>query len=181
MRQLRHTLGLVLLASACARQEPLSKAARPLPPGPAVRVTVGPISLEAPRDWSLSTVTLAGPPGGTVNPDGSQPFQKNVVITMEVLPSDETAESYVSRQVVGLKQAGVDRKEVSREAAQVFGGTPGLLTEQQIKVAQNPAVRQLQLVAIRDRVAYLVIATELDGNSYEQTRDEFRAMLLSLR
>jgi hypothetical protein len=116
-----------------------------------------------------------------VNPDGSHPFQKNVVITMEALPDDETAESYVSRQIAGLQQAGVARKEVLREGARIFGGTSGLLTEQQIKTPQGSPVRQLQLVAIRNRVAYTVIATELDGKSYDQSRDEFRAMLLSLQ
>jgi hypothetical protein len=37
----------------------------------------------------------------------------------------------------------------------------------------------MQLVALKDGVAYTVIASHLDGTPFEQTRGEFRTMLLS--
>ncbi len=40
-------------------------------------------------------------------------------------------------------------------------------------------VRQMQLVVIKNGVAHTTIATHLDGISFENVREEFRAMLLS--
>lgn len=149
------------------------------------RVTFGTFSLDAPKAWTLSSIILAGPvddtPGqGMLTTKAVQPFQRNLITTLEQVSPQETPEKYVDRQVQGLKEAGVPREQIgSNERVEITGGHPALLTEQVIVGAGGERVRQMQLVVIKDGIAYTVIASHLDGASFERVRGEFRSMLLS--
>lgn len=149
------------------------------------RVKFGTFSIEAPNNWTLNSVILAGPvddaPGaGMLTTKAVQPFQRNLITTLEQVGPKETVETYVKRQIDGLKEAGVPRQEGKKpEKLTLPGGQVGLLTEQIIQGAGGERVRQMQLVVIKNSVAHTTIASHLDGASFERARDEFRTMLLS--
>jgi hypothetical protein len=149
------------------------------------RVTFGTFSIEAGDDWTLSTVILAGPideppTQGLVSTKAVRPFQQNIVATMEQVEPSMTLENYVKRQIAGLKEAGVQRQDAGKpERLKLASGKDGLVTEQIIIGGSGERVRQMQLVCIRDGVAYTVIASHLDGASFEGARTSFRSMLLS--
>src|SRR5688500_11647253 len=100
------------------------------------RVAFGTFSLEVDPGWSLSSVILAGPVDeapkqGLLSTKAVRPFQRNLITTLELVPDSETAESYVARQIKGLKDAGVQRREGAKpEKVPLAGGLEGLLTEQ---------------------------------------------------
>ena len=150
------------------------------------RVRLGSFSLEATNDWTLSTVILAGPvddvssAAAMPTTKAVRPFQRNVVATMEQVESNVSLESYVKRQIDGLRQAGVQRTEVAKpERVKVASGLDGLITEQIILGSTGERVRQMQLVCIKSGVAHTVIASHLDGGTFEAARSSFRSMLLS--
>jgi len=150
------------------------------------RVTFGSFSLDAPTDWSLSTVILAGPVdsnpagAGLMTAKSSRPFQQNMVCTMEQVDSKETPESYVKKQLEGLRKAAVQRQDAAPpEKLKLKNGSESLLTEQVVTGPGGERVRQMQLVSIRGGVAYTLIASHLDGNSFMGVRDNFKSMLLS--
>jgi hypothetical protein len=151
------------------------------------RVTFGTFSLDAPDGWTLSSVILAGPvddaPGkGLLSTKAVRPFQRNLITTLEQVPSTETAESYVQRQIRGLKEAGVQRTEGAKpEKVKLAGGSEGLLTEQIIVSHDGERVRQMQLVVISREIAHTVIASHLDGAPFESARAEFRKLLTSMQ
>ncbi|MCK6552896.1 DUF1795 domain-containing protein [Myxococcota bacterium] len=151
-----------------------------------IRVTLGSFSLEASQDWTLSTVILAGPmdetaPGaGMPTTKAVRPFQRNLVATMEQVEPSTSLEAYVKRQVDGLRQAGVQRQEAAKpERVKLASGLDGLITEQIILGNSGERVRQMQLVCIKNGLAHTVIASHLDGKSFEAARESFRGMLLS--
>jgi hypothetical protein len=151
------------------------------------RVQIGSFSVEAPRDWTLSTVILVGPHDEvTADPgylSGATPrsFQQNFIATMEQVGVVETPESYVRRQVEGLRKAGVERSQVGslRMIQLAEGDLHGVLMEQVITGPTGEMVRQMQLVCIKQGVAYTLIASNLEGEPFERARDEFQRMLLS--
>jgi hypothetical protein len=150
------------------------------------RVRLGSFSLEATNDWTLSTVILAGPVDDVQNAAAMpttkavRPFQRNIVATMEQVESTMTLEAYVKRQVDGLRQAGVQRTEVAKpERVKVASAKDALITEQVIMGQTGERVRQMQLVCIKDGLAHVVIASHLDGATFEAARASFRSMLLS--
>ena len=151
-------------------------------------VSIGPLSIEAPQSWMLSSVILAGPPDPPTSDPAlrwtkpPRPFQRNLIATLERIGPAETPESYVNRQIKGLREAGVVREEVRpSETVALQGGYAGLLTEQVILSAEGERVRQMQLVILKDDCAYTLIASHLDGAPFEAVRAEFREMLLSFR
>ncbi|MBI4820178.1 MAG: hypothetical protein HY791_28135 [Deltaproteobacteria bacterium] len=150
------------------------------------RVNLGTFSIDAPDVWTLSTIILAGPveePNDklklkTAKPQ--KPFQQNIIVTMEQVGKDETPESYVRRQVQGLLEAKVIRKETATpETLDLGKGQKGLLTEQSVTGPGGEQVRQLQLVSIRNGVAFTLIASNLDGPAYDRSKDSFRKILAS--
>ncbi len=149
------------------------------------KVKFGTFTLEAPPNWTLNSVILAGPvdeapPGaGMLTTKAVQPFQRNVITTLEQVGPGETAEGYVAAQQRGLDAENVGRKETRPPEKVKVGGLDGLLTEQTISGMGGERVRQMQLVVIKNGVAHTTIATHLDGISFENVREEFRAMLLS--
>ena len=150
------------------------------------RVSFGSFSIDAPPRWTLSTVILAGPPDaapasqGLMTAKAQRNFQQNLVATMEQVTPSESAESYVKKQIEGLRQAGVDRKEVAPpEKVKLVSGLEGLVTEQVVLGPSGERVRQLQLVAIKAGVAHTLIASHLDGAAFKEVRDAFRTMLVS--
>lgn len=149
------------------------------------RATFGTFSIEAPNNWTLSSVILAGPmddqPGkGLLSTKAVQPFQRNLITTLEQVGPKETPESYVQRQIDGLREANVPRQEVGKpERVKLEGDLEGLLTEQIITGHGGERVRQMQLVVIANGIAHTAIASHLDGASFEKARAEFRKMLLS--
>lgn len=150
------------------------------------RVTFGSFALDAPNEWTLSTVILAGPvdespaASGLMTAKGARPFQQNLVATMEQVENKETPESYVKKQLDGLRKAGVSRQEAAPpERVKLKSGGEGLLTEQIVVGPGGERVRQLQLVAIKDHVAHTLIASHLDGVAFAGVKNAFREMLLS--
>jgi hypothetical protein len=151
-------------------------------------VSVGPLSIEVPEDWTLSTVILAGPPDPPLLDSAllwtkpARPFQRNLVATMEQVNPTETPETYVNRQIEGLRAGGVPRQEGREpETVKLESGRAGLLTEQLIVGGSGERVRQMQLVTIKDGCAHTLIASHLDGAPFEAVRDEFRGILLSFK
>lgn len=152
------------------------------------RVTIGPFSLEAGGDWTLSTVILAGPkPQAPAVPPmprakAAPAFQENLVATMEQVPPGESAEEYLKKQIEGLRKAGVARtKGTEPEKVRLESGLQGVLLEQVIEGQGGEWVRQMELITIKEGVAYTVIASQLDGEPFRQSRETFRRMLLSFR
>lgn len=150
------------------------------------RVTFGTFSLDPPPEWTLSSIILSGPVEAQLLPEGIlstrvvRPFQRNLIATMEQVGPDVTAESYVDRQIKGLRDAGVPREEVAeQEDIELAGGDKGLITEQVIVGANGERVRQMQLVVIKQGIAHILIASHLDGTPFEAVRTEFRKMLES--
>ena len=152
------------------------------------RVNFGSFSLDAPSSWSLSTVILSGPvvtdtmSAGMPTTKAVKPFQQNIIATMEQVGKKETPESYVKRQIEGLRKAGVQRKETAPpEKVTLDTGVQGLLTEQSVVGPGGERVRQLQLVSIKDGVAHTLIASHLDGAPFEAAKASFRQMLTSFK
>jgi hypothetical protein len=153
------------------------------------RVTIGPFSIDAPLGWTLSTVILAGPttdPSPTTSSSRlhssspSRSFQQNLAATMEQVGPGVTLRSYLERQIDGLIKANVGRSEAEEpQEVTLPSGRTGLLSDQYIQTPGGDLVRQLQLVCIKDGVAYTLIATHLAGELYERARDEFLQLLLS--
>jgi hypothetical protein len=150
------------------------------------RVQLGPFSVEVPLNWTMSSVILTGPVGTVdtdvrmLGADAQQPFKQNLIATMEQVGSDETARSYVERQIEGLRNAQVDRRElVAPTEVSLRTGATGILLEQMIGASDGEYVGQMQLVTIKDRVAYTLIASHLYGPLYDQAREHFRLLLLS--
>lgn len=150
------------------------------------RIQLGSISIEVEDGWSVSTAILAGPlddqkvGAGMPTTKVVRPFQRNIVVTTEQVEPSMTLEGYVKRQVEGLRAAGVTRQDAGKpEKVKLPNGAEGLLTEQIITGGQGERVRQLQLVTIKGDQAQTVIASHLDGASFEAARKSFRQMLLS--
>lgn len=149
------------------------------------KVSFGTFALEAPNDWTLSSIILAGPvedlPGeGMLTTKTVKPFQRNLFITMEKVTPQETLESYLQRQVEGLKAAGVSRELVGEpERVALSSGQDGVVVEQVILGPGGERMRQMQLVFIKNAIAHTAIATHLDGASFERVREEFRSLLMS--
>lgn len=150
------------------------------------RVNFGSFSLEAPGEWTLSTVILSGPVSedsggqGMLTTKAVRPFQQNVIATMEQVGKDETPESYVKKQLDGLRKAGVQRKETKPpERVKLSSGHDALVTEQSVVGPSGERVRQLQLVSIKDGVAHTLIASNMDGLPYDRTKAAFWSMLTS--
>lgn len=140
------------------------------------RAKFGTFSIEAPGDWSLQTIILAGPPE---SPDASRGFQQNLITTLEFV-GDETADAYLKRQSAALDQVQMYRTVVGMpEAVQLAGGQEGLMIEQVIRGQTGDLVRQLQLVVVKEGVAHTLIASHLDGAPFEAAREGFRRVLLS--
>lgn len=143
------------------------------------RVKFGTFSIDAPDDWTLQTIILAGPPGAA---ETSRGFQKNLITTFDFVGPHETADAYVKRQNAALDQIHMGRKKVGApETVRLSGGQEGLLTEQVIQGQTGELVRQLQLVVVKDGVAHTTIASHLDGAPFEAERAEFRRVLLSFQ
>jgi hypothetical protein len=149
------------------------------------RVRLGPMSLDVPEDWTLSSVILAGPrdseAGVPAADDRSpRPFQRNVIISLEQVSSDETPDVYFERQEKGLGEAGVESGLIGDpEEVELGGGAWCLLSERVIVSSEGERVRQMQLITIKDKVAFTVIASHLDGIPFEAVREEFRKILES--
>jgi hypothetical protein len=150
------------------------------------RVTLGPVSLEAPDDWTLSTVILAGPLDKNGLQEGersSGKFQRNFVVTTEQVPADTDLEDYVRRQEEGLVEAGVETTLIGEpEDVSLAGGRAwGRLDERVIVGSDGQLVRQMQLVTLKSGIAFTMIASHLDGPPFERVRREFRDLLLSFQ
>lgn len=150
------------------------------------QVTFGTFSLEVPFTWTLSSIILSGPveddplTRGMLTTKAVRPFQRNLITTLERVGPEETVESYLQRQIEGLREAGVSRSEVKEpEKITLRDGQEGIISEQVILGAGGERVRQMQLMSIKEGIAYTVIASHLDGAPFEAVRDEFRKMLLS--
>lgn len=138
--------------------------------------------------WTLNSVILAGPvEESPVDPrmpgsQASQPFQSNIIATLEQVDDGETPESFLEKQLDGLRQANVNRREAAQpEKVTLADGTEGLLTEHVITGPAGDQVQQMQLVAIKKGVAHTLIATQLEGAPFERMRARFREILLSFR
>ncbi len=152
------------------------------------RVDFGPFSLDAPGQWTLSTVILSGPveappSEGLLTTKAVPPFQRNVVTTMEVVGEDETAESFLDKQAAALAAANVGPTDTTAPETVTLGDgqRTGVLTERVMFGPRGEKIRQMQLVFIKDGVAFTAIASHLDGAPFERVRAEFRRMLLSYR
>lgn len=152
------------------------------------RVSFGNFTLDAPSEWTLSTVILSGPvvqdtaAVGMPTAKAVRPFQQNVICTMEQVGPKETPKSYVSKQLEGLRKAGVQRKETAKpETIKLPDGSVGLLTEQAVVGPGGERVRQMQMVTIRQGIAHTLIASNLDGMPYEKTKAGFREILTSFK
>jgi hypothetical protein len=150
------------------------------------RVSIGPFSLDIQEDWTLSTVILAGPEEETSKDneragDEPRPFQRNLVATMERVKPEQTLESYVERQLAGLWEAGVEQYLGEQRRVQVGSDLPGLMNEWVLVGGRGERVRQMQIVCIKEGVAYTLIASHLDGEPFKAARQEFEEMLLSFR
>jgi hypothetical protein len=175
------------LGARAAAAPTTSVAHAPAPaPKPTARVKVGPFSVAASEEWTISTLVIAGasessPEGaGMLTAKAAKPFQKNIVANLEQVPSHETCESYLKRQNDLLKQAGIARTEIGApERVALSDGREALLSEQTVLGLEGRRIRQLQLVAIRGGLAHHVVASHLDGKLFEKSRAEFRQMLLS--
>ena len=151
--------------------------------------TFGPFSLDPPPGWTLSTIVLAGPADDTPPAPGlramktARTFQRNIVVTMEQVAEGETPQAYVDRQLDGLRRAGVKRWETyDPEPVKLAAGSlDGLLTQHVIEGSDGERVHQMQLVCIRDGLAYTLIASHLDGPPFQKAREEFRQILLSFQ
>lgn len=150
------------------------------------RVSFGSFAIDAPEDWTLSTLILSGPvakdptSSGMPTTKAVRPFQPNLIATMEQVEPTETPESYVGKQLEGLRRAGVQRRETAPpEKLKLASGHEGLLTEQAVVGPQGERVRQLQLVAIKAGVAHTLICSHLDGPSYDRSKAAFKKMLVS--
>jgi hypothetical protein len=108
-------------------------------------------------------------------------FEQNLVMTVEPVQIGETAERYLARHEDQLLKANVQRTAVGRsESVTLESGRKALLAE--YKLGGGPTgerLRQLQLVTIKDDVAYVLIATHLDGPVFEASREQMRSFLLS--
>lgn len=150
------------------------------------RINFGSFSLDAPSSWSLTTIILQGPAveddmsKGMLTAKKSKPFNQNLIATMEPVSDSETAESYVKRQTEGLIQAGVQRTETAKpETVKLSSGLEGLITERSVIGPGGERVRQLQLVTIKNGVAHTLIASNIDGLTYDKHKAQFKEMLSS--
>jgi|SRR5687768_6702032 len=152
------------------------------------RVTLGSFVIDVPTSWTLSTVILVGPPDETPPGKGLpttkavRPFQRNLIATMEQVDPGTTIDVYLKRQIDGLRQAGVSRSERAKpEKVQLQDGEEGVLLEQIIIGPTGERVRQMQLICIKEDVAHTLIASHLDGPTFDAVRADYRLMLLSFR
>lgn len=126
------------------------------------------LELDLEGGWNVSTIILSGPEpkAGTLEGQstGKHQFQPNIVIATEKVGPGETSESYTEKQRRGLKKVGVSRSEVALPVQVVLdNGTKGLICEQVLVGPNGEHVRQLQLVTIKNGVAYTFIASTLEG------------------
>lgn len=143
------------------------------------KVDFGTFSMEAPADWTLSTIGLAGPVEATSSGDDVLSYQRNLVVTMEQVPPEDTARGYVERTRNSLSAAGILHEVGEPETVQLARGGEAVLIEQVVVVQDGHRVRQLQLVFLKGGLAHTATASHRDGQAFEQVRAEFREMLLS--
>lgn len=149
------------------------------------RISIGPFSLDVRKNWTLSSVILAGPPEEKTSDDeeraggDSRPFQRNLIATMERVKAEETPKTYVDRQLEGLWKAGVEQYLGEEKPVTLVGRLKGLMNDWVIVDSGGERVRQMQLVCIKEGIAYTLIASDLDGERFEAVRQEFEEMLLS--
>lgn len=151
------------------------------------RISFGPFSIDATPDWTLSTLILSGPaddaggPSGLLTTKAVRSFQQTLVVTMEQVAASDTPEKYVERQIKGLKEAGVSRTEAKKPERVKVGGGEGLILEQIVVGPTGERVRQMQLVTMKNGVAFVLIASHLDGASFDKARESFEKILLSFQ
>ena len=140
-------------------------------------------SLDVPEGWTLSNVIFAGPsrdPASAAEDRSARPFQRNVIVTLEQVLSEETPYDYFERQEKGLREAGVESGLVGLpEEVEFERGRKGLLLERVVVSHEGERVRQVQLMTIKDNVAFTLIASHLDGEPFDDARQEFRKILES--
>lgn len=136
----------------------------------------GSFRMEAPPDWTLSSIALVGPLGDSA----PNAFQRNLFVNMERVGPGDTPETHLEHQIAALAAAGIERAEVSPpESLSLADGRPAVLYEQILMGQGGERVRQMQLIFVKDGIAHTAIASELDGSSFDSVRDELRTMLLS--
>lgn len=141
------------------------------------RLQLGTFSLDLPSGFTLSTVILMGPDGGNGGDGG---YSANVVASLEQVPAGASAQDFLEAQRHGLQQAGVPKSSMEApESVTLEDGHPALLSEQVLPSPQGDRIRQMQLTVVRDEVAHVVVASHLDGGSFERHREAFRKVLLS--
>jgi hypothetical protein len=123
----------------------------------------------------------ANPTGGMLVAKGGALFEQNLVVSIEPVSPGETAKQYAQRQMDRLKKANAQRTDAA-PAVEVMlrNAEPGLLLEQTVPGGPNgERLRQMLLVTIKNDVAYTLIATHLDGEVFERSRETLRKFLLS--
>jgi hypothetical protein len=150
------------------------------------RLLIGNFSLDVSPDWKLATVVLIGPPNETpesspmLSAEPQPPFRQNIVAAMEQVGAEETPDSYFNKVVNQLITAGINRQSATPpEKVTLLSGREGLITEQVAIAPTGAQVRQMQLISIKDDSACIVVATDLDGDSFERSRARFREILMS--
>lgn len=145
-------------------------------------------SLEAQPGWSLDTIILSGPPQHqTVSSDSligidPQEFQPNLVATSERVSPIVSLESYVESQIQGYASSGIFRQQDGpSEKVILSGGLHGIVWEQVVKGQDGSYVRQIQLVTIKESVAYTLILSGLDCATFKQNREQNLGILLSFK
>ena len=107
-------------------------------------------------------------------------FRRNLVATMEPVAEGETLEAYFRRQLEGLRKTGLEQRLARHpETVKLTGGLDGLLAERIITAPSGEFIHQMQLVCIREGIAYTLVATHLEGAPFEAAREGFQRMLLS--
>lgn len=150
-------------------------------------INIGNISMNLEDGWTIATVIFAGPVetniGNPLLPMNTQQtqFQQNIVVTAEPVPENMTTEKYLGLQRDGLRKAGVDFEVSKPEIVKLDNETDGLLVEQVVMGPSGESVRQMQLICILDKFAFTCIASNLDGDPFDNARARYRNMLLSLQ
>lgn len=151
------------------------------------RISFGPFSIDATSEWTLSTLILSGPaddgggPQGLLSTKAVRSFQQTLVVTMEQVAPNDTPEKYVERQIKGLKEAGVSRTEAKKPERVKLADGEGLILEQIVVGPTGERVRQMQLVTMKGGVAFVLIASHLDGAAFDKARADFQKLLLSFQ
>jgi hypothetical protein len=144
------------------------------------QVTLAPISLEVPNNWTAASFGLAGAPEQIGSGNDVTVFRPSIAVTTEAVPAHVKPAVFLSAKLKELKGMQVYRKQVAATESVTLGGREAAVHHYIAQVPEMPDVHQMAVATTHDGVGYLFTLTHLAGEPFEKHREVFDGIVASI-